>query len=507
MDIVRSKKNILTSIVFKIVLLVLGILTTRFLIQNAGNEINGLNSLFKSIVGVLNIVELGIGTAISYCIYKPIVEGNDAVVSALYKLLKKMYFVIALIILVGGLLVLPLLPILAKDYTVDVNIYFTYILMLASVVISYSYSAKTSLINAYKDNYITTTIHSVGMIVQQMLQIAVLILFKSFEWFLVCRIAAVVLQWILTEYYANRKHNRIIASKGSEIPEGLKRDIFRNVKAMFMHKIGGALVNSAGSIVISAFCGVVILGKYSNYLSIMTAMIGILILFFTPLTSVIGHMYAENNGNELQKYYNFFFGVNYILAVVFFLGYYAVIDNVVRVFYGNNLEMDNLIVRLITVNYFLQFLRQATLLFRDSTGTFYYDRWKPIVEGAVNILLSLLLFWVLPEDIKLSGVLIANIVSNLFVCHIVEPYVLYKHVFKAPIRRVYLRNYLLVLIFVVIVYGYGLLYVETSNPWLNIVVNGCISLSVSWISIPIIMCTNRDFRFYFKRMITRIGRK
>ena len=114
MDIIRSKKNILTSIIFKIVLLALGIMTTRFLIQNAGNEINGLNSLFKSIVGVLNIVELGIGTAISYCIYKPIVEGNDAVVSALYKLLKKMYFVIALIILVGGLLVLPLSSLLVR---------------------------------------------------------------------------------------------------------------------------------------------------------------------------------------------------------------------------------------------------------------------------------------------------------------------------------------------------------------------------------------------------------
>ena len=500
MDVIRSKKNILTSIIYKTVLLGLGILTTRFLILYTGNEINGLNSLFKSIVGFLNIAELGVGTAISYSMYKPIVEGNDATVSALYKLFKKVYLIISMIIFIGGLLILPLLPVLVKGYTADINIYFTYILMLISVVISYFYSAKTSLVNAYKDNYVTTTIYSVGMIFQQVLQIVVLILFKSFELYLVCRTIAMLFQWLLTELYVKKKYIHIIKNKESEISSELKKDIVRNSKAMFMHKIGGALVNSAGNIMISAFCGVIVLGKYSNYVSIMTSMIGVLILFFIPLTSIIGHVFAESGGNILQRYYGFFCGFNYILGVIFFLGYYSVIDDLISVFYGNNLDIDNFIVALITINFFLQFFRQATLLFRDSTGTFYYDRWKPIIEGTVNILLAFLLVSVLPEHLRLMGVLISSIVSNLFVCHIIEPYVLYKHVFKTSIKSYYIRNYTLILIFIMLLGVCRMFRIDLANPWLNILINGSISVVVSLLSIPLIVCINKDFAYYFKRL-------
>ena len=152
MDKARSIKNILTAIVFKIVLLFLGIFTIRFLIQYTGNEINGLNSLFKSIVGFLSIAELGVGTAISYCMYKPIIAGDTDSVAALYKLFKKIYWLIGAIIAAAGVVLMPFLPLLANDYTVDVNIYFTFALMLISVVISYMYSAESSLINAYKNN-------------------------------------------------------------------------------------------------------------------------------------------------------------------------------------------------------------------------------------------------------------------------------------------------------------------------------------------------------------------
>ena len=33
-------------------------------------------------------------------------------------------------------------------------------------------------------------------------------------------------------------------------------------------------------------------------------------------------------------------------------------------------------------------MRQSTLLFRDATGTFYNDRFKPLIEGITNAVLS-----------------------------------------------------------------------------------------------------------------------
>ena len=211
MDKRKSLINVGVSISFKLILLVGSIIVRRFLIRYVGNEINGLNSLYLSIIGFLSVAELGVGGAITFCMYKPIVERNTAKIAALYQLFTKSYLLIGAIIFVVGIAITPTLPYLAKDYaSLDTNLYFTFFLMLVSVVLSYLFSAKTSLINAYKDNYITTTINSSGMILQYALQILSLILTKSFVWYLVCRIIAILTQWILTEILVRIKHKEIL---------------------------------------------------------------------------------------------------------------------------------------------------------------------------------------------------------------------------------------------------------------------------------------------------------
>lgn len=256
MDKKRSLLNIGISILFKIFLLICNLLVRRFLIQYIGNEINGINSLYVSVLEFLSVAELGVGTAITYCMYKPIVDGDNDKVSALYGLFTKLYLIIGGIIFVAGCAIMPFLPVLAQGYeTVDVNLYLTFGLMLVSVVLTYMFSSKTSLINAYKNNYITTSITSGGQLVQLGLQIVVLILTQSFVWFLVCRIVAAALQWLATEIICRKKYGIIIRNK-QKVDVDTRKDVVKNVKAMFMHKIGGVLVNTVDSIIISAFIGV-----------------------------------------------------------------------------------------------------------------------------------------------------------------------------------------------------------------------------------------------------------
>lgn len=507
MDKKRGTANVTVSIFFKVVLLVINLLVRRYLIRYIGNEINGLNSLYLSIINVLSVAELGVGTAITFCMYKPIVEGDKDKVSALYGLFTKLYFIIGGIILVCGCAIMPALPYLAKDYqNAGVDLYLTFALMLISVVITYMFSSKTSLINAYKNNYITTSISSIGQILQCGLQMIVLIFTRSFVWYLVCRIIAAGLQWGITEIIARRKHGDIIKNKQSVDAE-TKKDVTKNVKAMFMHKIGSVLVNTADSIIISAFIGVVILGKYSNYTVIMTAMVGTISLFFTPLTSVIGHMSVEEDTESVKKYHNFFHTLNFVIGIVFFLGYYAVIDNLVIICFGNGLELAKTISFIIAVNYFVQFMRQATLLFRDATGTFYKDRWKPIVEGAINIGLSILFVKVFPEEYNIVGVIVATIITNLFICHVVEPHVLYKYAFKTTAKRYYLNNYVYIAIFVAALVALHYCMVDIDNQWLQLLANGGIAVALALGVCLLIILINNNFRHYTKTIIDRVFRR
>lgn len=511
MDKKKGLANVSVSIAFKLLILIADVLVRRFLIRYIGNGFNGINSLYISVLNFLSVAELGVGSAITFCMYKPIVDGDNDKVSALYGLFTKLYLIIGGIIAVAGCVIMPLLPYLARDYqNVDVNLYLTFALMLGSVVMTYMFSSKTSLINAYKNNYITTTISSLGQLLQCGLQIMVLVLTKSFVWYLACRLVSVAFQWGVTELIARRKHGAIIKNKQS-IDADTKKDVTQKVKAMFMHKIGGVLVNTADSIIISAFIGIVILGKYTNYTTIMVAMTGVLGLCFSPLTSVIGHMYVSDDISQMKKYLSFFHAFNFILGVVFFLGYYAVIDNLVTILFARGLELAKPVSFVITLNYFIQFMRQATMLFRDATGTFYYDRWKPIFEGLLNIGLSIgfvfLFKYLWGENFAVVGVIVATIITNIFICHIVEPYVLYKYALNSNANKYYLCNYLFIAIFVIALIAMHYSMISLNNQWAEMFANGGISLAFSLVISMFVVLINKDFRHYMKNFCNRIFKR
>lgn len=507
----RSLLNVIVAIVFKLILFPGNFLVRRYLIHLIGNEINGIYSLYLSIIGVLSVAELGIGEAIVFCMYKPIVEGDTEKTASLYNLFKRIYFVIGLIIAVAGCAVMPFLPYLAKGHSaVDVNLYLTFGLMLVSVVMSYSFSAKTSLMNAYKDNYITTIITSSGLLLQYVLQIAVLFITRSFVWYIICCIIANAVQWILTEIIIRKKYPSIEKNIAPKIDGETKNQIVKNVKAMFMHRIGGVFVNMADNLIISACLGIAILGRYSNYTMVMTAMTGTMALFFTPLTSTIGHLFVKDK-EAFKTYYSFFHAFNFALGCVFFLGYYAVINSVISIFFGANLELNRAVIFVITLNHFIQFMRQTTLLFRDASGTFYHDRWKPLIEGGINLVLSIVFVLILRdfagEEIAVVGVILATILTSLLVCHTVEPYVLHKHGMNSSPHKYFIQNYLYIAIFAIMLVILDFSMVSFENVWIELLLNGLIAVGLAMIPIVAVVYFNKNFRSYVKSFLRKIKLK
>ena len=500
MDTKKGIKNVIVSITFKIILLVSSIFVRNFLIRYIGNDINGLNSLYISLIGFLSVAELGVGSAITFCMYKPIVEGDNSKVAALYQLFKKLYLIICGAIFAIGMAMMPFLQYIVKDYSsVNVNIYFTFFLIVISVVVSYLFSAKTSLINAYKNNYITTTITSLGMLLQHVLQLIVLVKTASFEWYLVCRIISIVVQWVATEFIVRKQHNDILKHEKVKLDNDTKARVVTNIKAMFMHRVGSVLVNSVDSVIISSFIGIVVLGLYSNYITIVNNVVAVISLFFTPFIPIIGH-YCVKKESALEGYYSFFHSFNFILGVIFFLGYYATIDNIITILFGDGLIVPKAVSLVITLNYFIQFMRQSTLLFRDAMGLFYNDRWKPIVEGVANTILSIafvLLFRKIGgEAIEVVGVVVATIITNLLVCHVIEPYVLYKNGFDTPVRKFYFKNYAYMVAFAVVLLIMDKCMLSFSSQWKELLINGSISVLFSIAITAIIVFLDANFRRY-----------
>ena len=70
----RIKNNLISSLVYQVVLISLSFLLPRLYLENFGSEVNGVLSTIKQIFMYLFLLEAGVGLATTQALYKRIGE-------------------------------------------------------------------------------------------------------------------------------------------------------------------------------------------------------------------------------------------------------------------------------------------------------------------------------------------------------------------------------------------------------------------------------------------------
>ena len=134
MKINRTKnavRNIIYGSLYRIMNIFLPFFSRTAILYVLGTEYLGLSSLFGSIVSGLGLAEMGLGSAMVYSMYKPIVDNDNKAIKALLNLYRRYYRIIGTIILTLGLCLMPFLrQLIHGDVPGDVNLYLLYFLYL-----------------------------------------------------------------------------------------------------------------------------------------------------------------------------------------------------------------------------------------------------------------------------------------------------------------------------------------------------------------------------------------
>lgn len=118
MKIERTKNTISGSIwgiINQFVMLIFPFVIRTCILKILGTQYVGIGSLFTSILSVLSLAELGVGSAIIYSMYQPIAENDEKKIHALLKLYKDVYTIIGVTVLVVGLFLLPFIETMKKS--------------------------------------------------------------------------------------------------------------------------------------------------------------------------------------------------------------------------------------------------------------------------------------------------------------------------------------------------------------------------------------------------------
>jgi len=429
MRVERTKNTISGSIwgiTNRIVCIVFPFIIRTVIIYVFGTEYLGINSLFSSILHVLNLTELGLSSAIVYHMYQPIADDDYKTLSALLKLYRKLYRIVGCVVLILGLICIPFLSTFVKgDYPSDINIYVLYLLFLANTSISYFfYAYKESILFAYQRNDIINKIRIITFLLLYVSQLFFLLVTKDYYLF----VASMVCFTLLKNYINARVVEKMypqIECKGSVDKECIE-SIKLVVSGAAIAKLCAATRGSCSDIIVSSFIGLTALAVFDNYYYIMAAVISILIVIETSLSAGVGNSVAMDN---IEKNHKDFENINFVFmwivgtATVCMACLY---QPFMELWVGKDLLFDDKTMFLFCGYFFASGMSSIPSIYANANGLWWKLKYKSIAEVLFNIIFCLLLgyFYGVP------GILVALIVSLILISFGWGCQVLYDNYFK-----------------------------------------------------------------------------
>ncbi|MBR5597742.1 MAG: oligosaccharide flippase family protein [Lachnospiraceae bacterium] len=438
----QTTKNIAFGYIGNITSSVLGFVLRTVFIMKLDETLLGVNGLYTGVLSMLSMAELGIGTALNYSLYGPVARKEYDKIKSYMRLYKKSYCIIGIVVAVIGLALVPFLKYFIKspgDYGIqELTIY--YLIFLFNTVSTYFVSYKYSLVNAEQKNYIQTNVLTITKLATTILQMIVLLLTANFFFYLLTAAVVELVQKIYVSRYLDKRYPYLKDKDVKPLEKEETDIIITKTKALICLKVGDVARLQTDSIIISSFIKVSIVGMVDNYNMVINSISAFVNIIFNSAISSFGNLIATESKQkqyEIFKIYRFAANWIYGLSAV---GFYLLLSPLIQIWLGEHWLLSELVVGLVLLDYYFRGDRIVMANFKTAAGVFEQDKFLPLLQGAVNLVISI----VLVQQIGLVGIYIGTVISGI-IANVVKPFIVYPICFEKSVGE-YFKDYLLYLI-------------------------------------------------------------
>ena len=479
----------------KIIMLLISFFTKRLIVEFVAKEYLGINSLFSSLLSFLNLAELGLGTAVSLRLYKPLVENDKVKICSILKYVNKLYSLIGLIVFTIGLILSFFVPYLIKDNPFDsFYIQIAFFISVIGISLSYFFADKRLYYISNEEYWVTILFDTLFKFVMYL--VAFIFLYFTREYIYFAAISE------LSMFFANislnvlyKKQVNIKAKYDSSVVKEEKKHIFSSLYDLVPSKIGAFIFASTDSILISILLGLNDVGVYSNYLLIFNQTFFLLALVCDSLNATFGKI--KQAGEEKKVLFNYF--KKYLLIIIglsLFLSVsiYMCIDDFVVIWMGKEeYVLDKTIVIVFASDFFFHSILQPYITINMAFGDLKFDKIISIVTMSLNICSSI----VLGYFFGLLGIIIGTFISNLINLIVRSIYT-----FKKDFGKGKMKDYIFIVIMLLLwcitlsvsIILKNMLSESITNKYILLFVLGAVAIVISVPSLLICYCFLRKER-------------
>ena len=490
----KGLKNLIVALICQFVGIIAAFFTRKIFLSQLGSEYLGIDALFANIISFLSLAELGVGQSMAFALYKPIVENNKEAIKAYTSLYKRVYSAIGVVVLILGLALLPIYRLFINGENHVNNLDLIFVIFVINCAFSYFMSYKRTLIISDEKKYITTIIRYSCYVLMNIAQIAILLLAKNYYLFLIVQTFFTIVENYAVNMSANKMYPFLKEKNVRKLERKEVKDFKQNVSAMFVHKVGGMVVNSTDNLLISRMVNVVNVGINANYVMLTNALTTITNQFFEAVIASIGKIGAKEDEDKLIKTFYRAFFFNFILFGFISCTLMTVLNSFITIWVGESYVFSLPITALIVFNFYLRGMRKTCIMYRDALGLFWHDRYKPIIESVLNLVVSI----VLGMTMGVLGIFIGTTISTILVPLWVEPYILYKHRFKKGLNIYFLKfaGYTTVTVLASVASVFISVAIKINIPIISLFVKAIISMTVFMVFSILVYRKSSELNYY-----------
>ena len=494
----REKNSILNIIsnLFVIILQIVLAFVVRFIFVKVLNEqYLGVQGLFTNIISMLSLAELGIGTAISFILYKPLAEKDYNKVSVIVTFLRKVYIAIGIVVLISGIIITPFLKYLVTGYTMG-NLNIIFIMYFITLAVEYFLTYPETLLSADQKHYKISFILIGYTLITNVLQIIVLLVTKNFLIYILADVVMKIIKAVAINLYIKRYYPEVNFYNKEKLEKKEKNVFIKNVKSLFLYKIGDYLINGTDNIIISKIIDISTVGIYSNYLSTITIFRNIMFNIINGVTASFGNLIIKEKEDVQENVFNIMNFITYIFCGFVFCCLIFLFNDFTKLLYGNNYVLGMMEVIIICLNFYIATMLLPLESVKSAAGLYYEDRYISLIQAAINVFISI----ILGLKIGLIGVLLGTFISYILTTVWERPIIIYKEIFKSN-SIVYFKKYILqifIIVFNILLDYLVITKLFTQVTILNFILKGITIFIVYVVTNIIIFIKSNELQYILK---------
>ena len=399
--------NIISNILLQIVLIINGFIIPRIILTYFGSEVNGLVSSLSQFLSYINLFEGGLGGVVLANLYKPLYKKDYKKLSSVVNTTRSFYKRLAsffIIYTLGLAFIYPLITNTSFSYTYIITLT---IILSITLYIQYNFSISYKLLlQADKKVYIVSFTQIFLTILNTLSFIIISKIYPNIHVLKLVSALVFLLQPLIFNHYVNKyyKLDSNISSDNKLLNS--RWDGFAINIAAFIH-------NNTDITVLTLLTNLQTVSVYSVYALVTSGIKKIIQSVSSAISPTIGHAYVKGNIDELNRKFELYEYVIFLITYFFFTIGILLITPFVLIYTKGVTDINynqTIFGILLIIAELLYCIREPYVSLAYSANKFKEIKNAAYMEAVLNIVISI----VLVSKFGLIGVAIGTLIAMFY---------------------------------------------------------------------------------------------